>query len=229
MIRCQGLSSWYWQLHCRNQVVRVMLHFFEERRERMEGSDLSYCGQALVSDHYLVVDFKIFEALMFSMYTGNYRIWNRKLRHLKAIETSVIENTHSIIGPRTSQALLTSSAVAFCLNFVPVAFEKFGLLSEWKSSVWLVLAILAWPVVFGLVYRFSSTSRCWIDEIDRLMSAYDPIDVDAYQYLQSKTREFGYLDNHEIRIWIGFEQRAIEIAAGWRNLRSDGFLSKVLK
>ncbi len=164
-------------------------------------------------------------------------IWNRKWKELKAVESAVIQRHHSRGGPRTGRAVLISMAVFVFVFFAPALFGVLGidLLPRWEpgrtwnpGAAWVTFAVLTLPVSYHLVLRFSSLSRYWTEEIDKLLAQYDPIDGNAYHYLQKKTRELGYIDGYEIRIWLGLERSAIEVAAGWHDPSEYGFLSKAV-
>ena len=80
------------------------------------------------------------------------------------------------------------------------------------------------------VYQFAPLSKSWAETLDNQLTAYDPVDVEAYAELQDVTRSLGRLDLGEVFHWLDRERHALSYS---RPMPSQGqkykFISKQVR
>ncbi|EBK0775113.1 hypothetical protein D3R83_23865 [Salmonella enterica] len=59
------------------------------------------------------------------------------------------------------------------------------------------------------IYQFAPLSKSWAETLDNQLTAYDPVDVQAYAELQNVTRSLGRLDLGEVYRWLDRERQAL--------------------
>ena len=128
------------------------------------------------------------------------------------------------MGPRANFALLVGGGAGVALMACFFGLDRFGL--RIPSLVFNGCPIAVAALTMYFVGEHSKRPTTWTGKLDQLLAAYDPIDREAYRRLQQRTRDLGYLESDLVYEWLGFERHAIEIAAGWRKTKPDGFLSK---
>ncbi|MDP9912309.1 hypothetical protein J2W27_004435 [Variovorax boronicumulans] len=155
--------------------------------------------------------------------------WHAKLRQLQRIDWRRRQRRFCSVGPRTSKAAFVS-VIAFLgvlavsrslewLGWVPVvtAFDM-----RWSGLV----SVAGGTMAYVLVQLLSSAPKTWSALLDVDLAAYEPVDRDAYRYLQDRTRSTGYFEHAAIAAWLRDERDAVEMAAGWRKPRNSAFLNK---
>lgn len=101
-----------------------------------------------------------------------------------------------------------------------------GVFTAFVVAVWLQSGVVV-PFGTGLVasvtsYFLMQLTTSWADELDRLLAAYEPVNVDAYASLLEDTKEGGGLALQKVEAWLA-EELATE-----ERLPSVLFLHKLL-
>lgn len=156
--------------------------------------------------------------------------WQNRLRDLTRIEVTLSRMERSNIGPRSSQAMSAAMAAAAAVAILELGLQGQG----WSMGTLplhlgqlVVLAPLATGLaVFALVLAYSSRAKTWPDQLDSLLSRYDPQDKEAYRQLQEEIRSLGYFDQDEVFKWILCEKHAVKISAGWRTPEQETFVNR---
>lgn len=107
--------------------------------------------------------------------------------------------------------------------FVALVWFALSFLGNHNSSYMWVLSCLGidnsnymWvpfvlgPVSFFVAYRTLPIANSWTRDLDSRMSAYQPLDRDAYVKLHVKTRELGGFDLSMVKDWIEIERKTID-------------------
>ncbi|MNV55853.1 hypothetical protein D3C71_1481040 [compost metagenome] len=155
--------------------------------------------------------------------------WHTKLRQLQRIDWRRRQRRFSSVGPRTSKATVASMMAFLGVLAVSRALEWIG----WVPVVTIfdmrwsgLLSIAGGAAAYVLVQLWSSAPKTWSALLDVDLATYEPVDRDAYRYLQDRTRSTGYFEHAAIALWLRDERDAVEMAAGWRKPRNSAFLNK---
>lgn len=118
-----------------------------------------------------------------------------KRRQLLKISNAATCAQKGSVGPRLGAAIAAGAFTAAVTGTV----MHLG----WPVSVGSALAVVA------LAYHYLPTRKSWLDSLDDLLTAYDPVNLDAYAELHRITREQGGLQLSAVFEWIDREQDAI--------------------
>ncbi|EAB1678387.1 hypothetical protein CC640_23040 [Salmonella enterica subsp. enterica serovar Enteritidis] len=116
-------------------------------------------------------------------------------KQLNNIRYSLYRMERPSLSPRFSAALLAAIATAFVA----------GMVLLWGAYT----ACLIGAGVGIAVYQFAPLSKSWAETLDNQLTAYDPVDVEAYAELQDVTRSLGRLDLGEVFRWLDRERHAL--------------------
>ncbi|MCJ4228632.1 hypothetical protein LNX29_25775, partial [Klebsiella pneumoniae] len=108
-------------------------------------------------------------------------------KQLNNIRYSLYRMERPSLSPRFSAALLVAIATALVA----------GMVLLWGAYT----ACLIGAAVGIAVYQFAPLSKSWAETLDNQLTAYDPVDVEAYAELQDVTRSLGRLDLGEVFRW----------------------------
>lgn len=116
-------------------------------------------------------------------------------KQLNNIRYSLYRMERPSLSPRFSAALLAAIATALVA----------GMVLLWGAYT----ACLIGAGVGIAVYQFAPLSKSWAETLDNQLTAYDPVDVQAYAELQNVTRSLGRLDLGEVFRWLDRERQAL--------------------
>lgn len=137
-------------------------------------------------------------------------------KQLNNIKYSLYRMERPSPSPRFSAALLAAIATALVA----------GMVLLWGAYT----ACLIGAAVGIAVYQFAPLSKSWAETLDNQLTAYDPVDVEAYAELQDVTRSLGRLDLGEVFHWLDRERHALSYS---RPMPSQGrkykFISKQVR
>ncbi|EPT9898969.1 hypothetical protein ACVTXL_003904 [Escherichia coli] len=137
-------------------------------------------------------------------------------KQLNNIKYSLYRMEQPSLSPRASAAL---SGV---LVVIATAF----IAGNWGVYI----TFLIGAAVGIAVYQFAPLSKSWAETLDNQLTAYDPVDVEAYAELQDVTRSLGRLDLGEVFHWLDRERHALSYS---RPIPSQGqkykFISKQVR
>lgn len=120
-----------------------------------------------------------------------------KLRQLREISDAAFSVKTNRLSPRAFRAGLTFVLSTVGAYIVPFFDFKFAFIAG---------------VVAGVVaYRFGKRTTSWADELDLLLTQYEPYDQEAYAKLQERIKAYGGLDLAAISNWIQHEEKRIEV------------------
>ncbi len=145
-----------------------------------------------------------------------------KRKQVDAIASACVQSDKAIRGPRFHFAA-GGGSTAFLVVLVLMWMTR---LPGWSVFLWSFIACIS---VFILTYQFSTRPLEWGELIDKRLAEYDPIDKEAYRYLQKDIDEKGCMDTWKIRKWIQVEREAImRVYHDSLGLTGSEFLRKVV-
>lgn len=103
-----------------------------------------------------------------------------------------------------------------------------GLGTIWAFPQHLAFAWLALAVGGVAYYRFGTAARTWGEYLDNLLSAYEPVNLVAYQRLVDRCLEVKGLDVGALQEWLAVEQAALgqSVTAGRPSSEIPRFVRK---
>lgn len=117
-----------------------------------------------------------------------------KRRQLLKISNAATCTQQGSVGPRIGAAIVAGAVTAAVTSTMHLS---------WPISLGSALAVVA------LAYHYLPTRKSWFDSLDNLLTAYDPVNLEAYAELHRITREQGGLQLSAVFEWIDREQDAI--------------------
>lgn len=155
----------------------------------------------------------------------------KRYKQLCLIEHRTRQARLSSFGPRMIHAMGVAFTLMAVLLGLAMVFKRTGTLAVLDVPTSLRDGIMVVPWLIGLatlVYLLGCGTypRTWAELIDQELDAYDPVDASAYRNLQQRTRDAGYLDLDEVRLWVSVERSALDVANGRFRLPRRSFTDK---
>lgn len=100
-------------------------------------------------------------------------------------------------------------AAAAGLGMLATMVSLVSLPMTWGST-WFITSIAAGGAVFFLAYYYLPYSKSWASVLDDRITAYDPVNHEAYAKLHASTRQKGGFDVQEVLHWVQAEYQAID-------------------
>ncbi|WP_044559564.1 hypothetical protein [Azospirillum sp. B4] len=149
----------------------------------------------------------------------------RRLLHLHRIGHTLVQARYwpYPVGPLTMARLLVVGLSAI------LAYKLIGAMLEDRVAAAAVDwgNILLATAVTILAVRLRQCPRSFVEQLDRQLAIYTPIDRRAYQELQLTTRSSNRFEPGEVQRWLSLERQAIQRRSAQAKPR-PGFLDRRL-
>lgn len=124
---------------------------------------------------------------------------NGKIKEL----TQIKKAAEFMLNGNASQCFSAAAALGvlvslICIMLMSATFNKFA------------VSIGTGFAVFFIAYQYLPLPKSWASVLDDRITAYDPVNHDAYAKLHASTRQKGGFDVQEVLHWVQAEYQAID-------------------
>lgn len=119
------------------------------------------------------------------------------------------EKYQQLIKIRKTAQLLQSRTPSPCYAAAVVAGIVAAAVSCWGLSLSAVVSVFTGFAVSFLAYQYLPLSKSWYDSLDDRITAYEPVNQEAYAELHKATRDMDGFNLIYVFHWLDREERAI--------------------
>lgn len=152
------------------------------------------------------------------------KTFESKRQQLHLVKRACISWVNQKLPPHQNQAyggaLISFLSISIFLFCVDSFVYKIG------YFVVFTLSMIFGVLVFAYLNRTGTLPRTHADNLDMLLSSYEPTDAEAYKRLQDRVKRYGGFSVDEIGDWLREEEVANENAVGLHKPASNLFVQK---